>query len=335
MADSAPTASAAAPASPAPSAPSSTPASSAPVGGGGPSPSKSATPATPHGVNPGVMDQKAPSGTEAARKARQLSIKVDGQVENIDIDSMDDASLTKQLQLARAASKRMQEAAEIKKQQEAFRERLKKNPVEALKDPEFGLDVRKMIEEQILREYEEQQMAEPERKAKQMERALAEREAQIAQKEAEYQERETAALNERVFNETKAQFETALSTSGLPNNPHTIAMMAEVAQQNLEAGIELDPSQLAAEVRERLSQTNAHVFKGMQGEQLAKYLGDSVITEVLKYAVERVKAQQNQAGYQAPKPVEGGPDVFNPKATPNEKRKEMHDARKFWRKGGI
>lgn len=323
----APTAPAAAPASSgtaAPSAPASAPSSS---GAGG---STSSVPATPHGVNPQALDNATPA---EARKARNLSIKVDGQVENIDIDSMDDATLTKQLQLARAAQKRMQEAAELKKQQESFRERLKKDPINALKDPDLGVDVRKMIEDQILREYEEQQMDEPTRKAAQLERSLAEREAKIKAQEEAYQQRETQALNEKVFNETRAQFEKALTESGLPNNGHTIALMAEVAQQNLEAGIELDPSQLAGEVRERLSQTNAHVFKGMQGEQLAKYLGDSVITEVLKFAVERVKNQQNQAGYTPPKPVEDkGPDAFNPKASRTEKMAELASVRKFFRK---
>ena len=326
MADSpAPTAPAAAPASSgtaAPSAPASAPSSSGSGGG--------SVPATPHGVNPQALDNATPS---EARKARNLSIKVDGQVENIDIDSMDDATLTKQLQLARAAQKRMQEAAELKKQQESFRDRLKKDPVNALKDPEFGVDVRKMIEDQILREYEEQQMDEPTRKAAQMERSLSEREAKIKEREEAYQAQETKALNERVFNETKSQFEKALAESGLPNNGHTIAMMAEVAQQNLEAGIELDPGQLASEVRERLGQTNAHVFKGMQGEKLAKYLGDEVITEVLKFAVDRVKNQQNQAGYSPPKAVEDkGPDAFNPKATRSEKMAELASVRKFFRK---
>lgn len=325
MADSpAPTAPAAAPASSGTAAPSAP--ASAPSSGG----SSGSVPATPHGVNPQALDNATPA---EARKARNLSIKVDGQVENIDIDSMDDATLTKQLQLAKAAQKRMQEAAELKKQQESFRDRLKKDPINALKDPEFGVDVRKMIEDQILREYEEQQMDEPTRKAAQMERALSEREAKIKAQEEAYQARETAALNERVFNETKTQFEKALSESGLPNNGHTIAMMAEVAQQNLEAGIEVEPAQLAAEVRERLSQTNAHVFKGMQGEQLAKYLGDSVITEVLKFAVERVKNQQNQAGYTPPKAVEAtGEAAFNPKASRSEKMAELASVRKFFRK---
>jgi hypothetical protein len=282
-----------------------------------------------------MVDAKAPPAgeTPAAKASRKLSIKVDGQVEDVDIDSMDDAELTKRLQFAKAASKRMQEAAEIKKQQEAFRERLKKDPVNALKDPEFGVDVRKMIEEQILREYEEQQMDEPTRKVKQMERAMAEREAQIAAKEQAYQERETTALNEKVFNETKAQFEEALSTGGLPNNGHTIGLMAQVAQECIENGIEASPAQLAAEVRNRLSEINSHVLKGMKGEQLAKYLGDEQITEVLRYAVERVKAQQNQAGYE--KPAEAplsGDEAYNPKATRSEKMAEMASVRKFFRK---
>jgi len=282
-----------------------------------------------------MVDAKAPPAgeTPAAKASRKLSIKVDGQVEDVDIDSMDDAELTKRLQFAKAAQKRMQEASEIKKQQEAFRERLKKDPVNALKDPEFGVDVRKMIEDQILREYEEQQMDEPTRKVKQMERAMAEREAQIAAKEQAYQDRETSALNEKVFNETKAQFEEALNTGGLPKNQHTIGLMAQVAQECIENGIEASPAQLAAEVRNRLSEINSHVLKGMKGEQLAKYLGDEQITEVLRYAVERVKAQQNQAGYEKPAEAPAvGEESYDPKASANKKRQELASVRQFFRK---
>ena len=325
---SAPTAPAAAPAS----TPASTTSNVTPISGGS---SRGAVPATPAGVNPKVLDAKPgePAAVTEAKKARRLSIKVDGQTEDVDIDSMDDAELTKRLQFAKAAQKRMQEASEIKKQQEAFRERLKKNPVEALKDPEFGVDVRKMIEEQILREYEEQQMDEPTRKLTQQERALAERETKIAEQEAKYAEREQAAINERVFNETKQQFEQALQTGGLPNNQHTISLMAEVAQQHLEAGIDSTPAQLAAEVRERLGQINSFVLKGMKGEQLAKYLGDEQITEVLKYAVERVKALQNKQGYEKPPEAPAsGSEAYNPKATANEKRQELASVRRFFRK---
>jgi hypothetical protein len=61
------------------------------------------------------------------------------------------------------------------------------------------------------------------------------------------------------------------------------------------------------------------------------YLGDDVVTKVLKFAVEKAKAMQNQTAFQASKPAEGLAD-FDKEDRPQRRRQDLQEARKFWKK---
>lgn len=317
----------------APAAPAAPPTSSAPA----PAAAKGAVPAAqnttaPQGANSVKTDAPAVTGaaeTTAEKKARKYQIKVDGQEREIDLDSMNDDELVKRVQLAEAAHRRMQEAAEQRKQVESLFKLLKENPIEALKNPALGVDVRKMVEDQILREYEEAQLSEPERKAKELERQLQERERKIQEYEQAKASEAQRQLEERVFQETQRQFVAALDAADLPRNQETIYMMADVARLNLENGIELSPAQMAAEVKDRLSQMHTHIVRSLDGEKLMSYLGDDVITKVLKYAVEKVKAQENNTAFKPP--VQQTENDLKTQ-TANDRRRDMRDARKYFRR---
>lgn len=318
----------------APAAPAATPTTSsapAPAAAKGSAPAAQNTTA-PQGANSVKTDAPAVPGvteTPAEKKARKYQIKVDGQAREIDLDSMNDEELVKRVQLAEAAQRRMQEASEQRKQVESLFKLLKENPIEALKNPALGVDVRKMVEDQILREYEEAQLSEPERKAKELERQLQAREAKIQEYEQAKASEAQRQLEERVFQETQRQFVAALDAADLPRNQETIYMMADVARLNLENGIELSPAQMAAEVKDRLSQMHTHIVRGLDGEKLMSYLGDDVITKVLKYAVERVKAQENNTAF---KPPVAQTENDLKTQTANDRRRDMRDARKYFRR---
>ena len=274
-------------------------ASNANVSSGGGSKPSVTTPAGASSVTPDVK-AGPPGETPAEKKARKYQIKVDGKTSEIDLDSMDDETLVKRIQLAEAAQRRMQEAAEQRKQVESLFEMMKKDPIAALKDPALDIDIRKRIEEDILREYEEAQLPEQERKYREQERQLAEREAKIKEFETRQQQASQKQLEERVFQETQTSFMEALELADVPKNRETIYMMADIARINLENGIELSPAQLAAEVKERVTGMHTHITRSLDGEKLMSYLGDDIITKVLKYAVEQVKGTQNETAFKAP-----------------------------------
>jgi hypothetical protein len=244
---------------------------------------------------------------------------------------MADEEVVKQLQLADAAQRRMQEAAEQRKKVSSLFEMLKKDPLTALKDPSIGVDVRKLVEDQILREYEESQLDEPTRKTKQLERDLQAREAQIKEYEQRQQQQAQMQLEERVFQETQQQFVEALKSESIPQTRESLYMMAEIAQLNLENGIELSPAQLAAEVKDRMGGIHTHMIKGLEGDKLVAYLGEDVVTKVLKYAVDRVKSQQNQQAFQPPVAADPEDDFRGPQHS-QRRRQNLQEAKKYWRK---
>lgn len=238
--------------------------------------------------------------TAAEKAARKYKLKVDGVEEEIDLDSLDDASLVKELQMAKAARKRMQEAAEVRKSFKTFMEQLQKDPLSTLKAKELGgIDVRKMVEEQILREYEESQLPQEQRQIREMERKLQEREAQLQAIEDAQRQQAEAAFNARVEQETEAELIQALEQSDLPKNRETLAILAQVAKLNLQHGLELTPQQLAAEAKARIQRMHGVVTQSLKGETLIKHLGDDVVKEVLRYKLQAAK-QQAQDNMKAP-----------------------------------
>jgi hypothetical protein len=244
---------------------------------------------------------------------------------------MKDEELVKRIQKAEAADRRMQEAAEQRKQVEALFDLLKKDPIAALKDPALGVDVRKMVEEQILREYEESQLDEPSRKTKELERQLQAEKAKWQEHEAKQQQIAEQQLHERVFQETQQQFTQALDQADVPRNKETMYMMAEIAQVNLENGIDLSPAQLAAEVKDRISGMHTHIVRSLDGEKLMNYLGDDVITKVLQFAVERVKAQQNAQAFK-PAAQQSVAEPEEGESRASQRRRDLQESRKYFRR---
>lgn len=248
---------------------------------------------TPHGSN-------VPQETAAEKAARRYKLKVDGVEEEVDLDALDDASLVKELQMAKAARKRMQEAAEVRKSFKTFMEQLQKDPLSTLKAKELGgIDVRKMVEDQILREYEESQLPQEQRQLREMERKLQEREQQLQAIEDAQRQQAEAAFNARVEQETEAELMQALEASDLPKNRETLAILAQVAKLNLQHGLELTPQQLAAEAKARIQRMHGIVTKSLKGETLVKHLGDDVVKEILRYKLQSAK-EQAQNSMKAP-----------------------------------
>src|SRR5688572_742490 len=96
--------------------------------------------------------------TEAAeRKARKLKLKVDGAEIDYDIDATSDEDLATELQLAKAARKRMQEAADIRKKFTELVQRGQQDPFKAMEEL-FGVDGYKIAEEKLRQKYLEEEL---------------------------------------------------------------------------------------------------------------------------------------------------------------------------------
>lgn len=273
----------------------------------------------------------APAGeTPAQAAARKYKIKVDGGETEIDLGSLKDEQIVKALQMEKVAYKRMQEKAELERKYNALREQLKTDPRKALKeDPEIGIDIRKQVEEELIREYKESQMSEEARRAAQLERELQARDAEIKRIADEKQAEQRRILEDRLYQETEAQFVEALESSDLPRTRETLYMMGQIAKVNLANGLELTPAQMAAETKSRLAQIHQYVTRNLKGEALVSHLGEDVVKEVLRHEVKKRKAQQ-ASQMTAPPPAKQ-PDVTDLREQPERKPVDVKDARKFFR----
>ncbi len=282
--------------SPAPSAPSTTAAPSAPA-----TPVAKAPPQPDSFKSTESSKEVKPTEAKSEAKRRLLQLKVDGKEEQLDVDSMPDEQLAIELQLAKAARKRMQEAAELKKQVSTLMEAIKKDPISALKDPAFGnLDVRKMVEDRLIEEYQNQQLPEHERKIKELEKQLEserkEKEERMRVEQEATKAKSLAELEAKTLSEIEKDFGEALESSGLPCTRETMAMMAEVQATYLDKyNITLTPAQLASEVDNRIQQQAKYVLSKLSGDSLIKYLGQDMVDAIVKHSVSSYRAKKNQS----------------------------------------
>ncbi len=257
-----------------------------------PAPAKATPPVTPPAPAP-VAE------TPAQAERRKYKLKVDGQERE---EELSDDEVTARLQKGTAAEKRMQEAAEVKKQFRAFQEAVKKDPVAALKDPAFGLDLRKMVEDQIIQEYQNSLLPEPDQKELTYKRELEKRDAEIKAFKDAQATAQREAVEMQVYQETRRDFEAALEKENVPKTRRTLSLMAQIAKTAAENGVTLSPSQMAAEVNETLKADHQHVVSSLRGEQLATYLGPDVVKEILRYSVEKHRGARAAPPPPAPAP---------------------------------
>jgi len=223
---------------------------------------------------------KAPAAPTAAEK-RRYALKVDGQ----DIEEeLSDDEIRVRLQKAHAVDKRFAEVANQRKQIEAALSQLKNDPAKALKEI-AGLDLDEWAEKRILERYQEAMLPEAEREKAEMQKKLADYERQFEEQKTAAETAKQQAYEQQVFEKTEQEFIQAVETLGYDkgfSRTVLVPMMAEIAESALDYGVELTPSQMAAEANKRLETIHRRQVQGLKGEQLLRYLGDDVVTEAIR-----------------------------------------------------
>ena len=271
-------------------------------------------------------EPKAPATPTAAEK-RKYKLKVDGKDQELELD---DTEISIRLQKATAAEKRMQEAAEQRKQIQAVLEFIKKDPIAALKDPALGIDVEKMVEERLAQRYQDemkrQQMTPEQLKMKEIEDQLQAERAKREELEKTRAAEAKKALDEKIWADTQKSFFDAMAEEGVEQNYETIFHMAEIAKMNLEHKIELTPKQMAAEVKARMDGAREKLEKAarstLKGDKLLSYLGQDTVNEVIQATLAKYKA----------KPAVAPPPAAEPEPEVEPKRQELISSADFRRR---
>jgi len=181
-----------------------------------------------------------------------IKLKVDGKEieEEMDLDNED--YLRRQLQLAKTGQKRMQEAAQLKKEHDSLLKLLQEQPDSVLS--KMGIDPERFAVELLERKIAEAQKS-PEQKAREAEmrelEELRRREQDLKNRMEQMEMSQLQAEQERVLEEGVLN---GLQSQALPASPATVKRMAEVMRLAIQRDIDLSPEDAAAIVKRELVQ---------------------------------------------------------------------------------
>lgn len=237
---------------------------------------------------------QAAAKKEAAR-IKKLKLKVDGhELEEelpFEIDDNPEAIeyMTRQLQMSKAAQKRMGEHAQLQKEVKYFLEELRKNPKKILADPSIGIDV-KQLAAQII----EEEIANSQKSPEQLEKERLEAELRSLQEEREHEreelrQKEFARLQEIEYERYDTLMSKALETSDLPKSPYVVKKMADYMLLGLNEGIDVSPEDVLPLVREEIQNDLREMFAVMPDEVIEKIVGKEVFNRVRKKNVAKAK----------------------------------------------
>lgn len=241
-----------------------------------------AAPAAEESKQPEVKQEQP---KETPQPSKKYKIKVDGAEEEMDEDSV-----LKLAQMGRAANKRFQEAAGMRKQAEEFISLLKSNPRSVLENPAIGLDLKKFAEDYLIEQLQKEQLTPEQKRIAELEAELKRHDEEKKQKDEEQKRQDFQKLQERFAQEYEQKISDALSSGGLPRTPYTVKRMAEYMSLALNNNLDLEPKDVAKLVRQDYQNEVTAIIGQADGETLLQILGSQVADKIRKYDLAKLKA---------------------------------------------
>lgn len=221
----------------------------------------------------------APGETVSETMARMYKVKVDGQ--EIEVD---EAELTRGYTHAKAAEKRMSEAAMSRKEAETVLRLFKESPRQAMQ--QLGLDVRKLAEEVIQDELKEAMLSPQEKELRKYKTELERYQTSEKQARAEYEQRQEEAEMARYTEVIQNEIEQTLGVAGLPKTEKTVGRIAYYMQAALQAGFSnVTPNDVIEYVKKDYITDIQSLMGGLTEDQIEAFLGADVLRKVAKSTV--------------------------------------------------
>lgn len=246
--------------------------------------------ATEQQLKADVKNAKTPEEKKAAEKMlKKFKLKVDGEEFEEEIDMNDEKEIVKRLQLAKVASKRMSEKANLEKGLEQFIDLIRKDPMKVLSHPDIGVDVKKFAQEIMDRDLEEQKKSPEQKEKEKLEAELKElREKYENDKKAKEQE-EFARLQAEQEEKLTNDIQSALSAEKLPASPRAVKYMAEYMAMALEQGIDVTAAQVAPLVKQKMVEDYKELLKLAPDEVLEQFIDKDLESRLQKKRVAAIK----------------------------------------------
>jgi hypothetical protein len=202
--------------------------------------------------------------------------------------------------LEKGMYKAHEKAAAISKKFEALTQSLSKYGITAeqfLQDPDAHMS--RAAQELIARQVDESLMDPKDLELSNREKAIAAREAKIKEQDEAREAKESEARIEARADQVAGEMAPALKAAGLPNNPKTVARMAEVAAQALKQGVKIDMNEAASYVAKLIRQEQEwHLNQYQDAESLVSALGPQRLESIRQHLI--AKSRKNQTQTQRP-----------------------------------
>lgn len=256
------------------------------------------------------LNAQPPITPPGPKLSKKLKLKIDGaEVEEelpfeIDENNKEQVEyLKRNLQMSKVANKRMSESAATRKQAEQFIEMLQNDPMRVLSNPKLMGEEKfqKIAEEFLAKKIQAQMMTPEERQRAEMEERLRKYEEQEKTNKEKAEQEQMQALQAHYQESYTKTITQALESSNLPKNPYTVKRMAQLLQQNIKHGLDLEPSHLAQLVREDYQKELASLINAANPEQIIAMFGEDTVNKLRKHDLQKLKSSLTPQRQFAPK----------------------------------
>lgn len=220
-------------------------------------------------------------------KTFKHKVKLDGKEVEVTLEEM-----TRDYQIKKLSDKKLHEAAMKIKKAEEFSKMLKENPKAVLRAKELGFskqDIRRLAEDIIAEEIEEQRLSPQEREARETKRALEEERQKRLELENKEKTAHQQALSQKYAQEYETQLIQELEKSGLPKTPKAVALAAKHMLTALKAGYKLTVQDVVNDVKHDLTSSVKDVLADLDGAALENILGQEIADKLRKHSIEKLK----------------------------------------------
>lgn len=237
---------------------------------------------------PGTHSPDEASGLKAPTPtpSEKIKVKVDGKEVEVTLDE-----LKKGYSHGRAAAQRMEQATLQMKQAEEFIRVLKEDPIKVLTDPRLGVNARKVAEEYLLAQLEEDAMDPRDKELRDTKKRLAEKEEAEKRAKEEQEQKRLEAEKAKYREHYQAEIIAALDKSGLPKTEATVKRTAYYLGRAIEKGLDLKAEDVVDMVREDYLNEQKQLVGGLEPEKIMEMFPE-LADKIRKHAVQSHKKKR-------------------------------------------
>jgi hypothetical protein len=251
------------------------------------------------GINPAVKAEEAKTEESAEKTAEKKAaaaalkkLKVKGK--EIEVD---ESKYHEYAQKGAAATETWQEAAKMRKEADDFMRRLKEDPRGLLTDPSIGVDFRKIAEEYIWEQIQEEQLSPEQKAARDRDRELEKYRTEAQKREQEQAEAQKQQQAEYYRQEFDKRISDALSRSELPKDEYTVDRLLHYLRLDISKGFQQDIGEYVKMVEADYQNSVKSIIGKLNGDQLLAWLGEDAMKKARESDLKRLKTSTPASGH--------------------------------------